>query len=982
MPRIRPSFLSSTNQAADQALYTTTGTIVLAPSRLHLWVILSSRAGADPSIPTVSGRSVPWDLVGSVLVTAAGATRRRLSVFRGVTAADHDASTDGMTTTIDFGGETQSTLMGALIPLEHAAISRNGADAIVALASGASAADADGFVSVALPAQKHSQHGILACWGSSSATAAWARPGADYIETAGSQSAEGLAYHVGWSSYNTPVADIHATAGLDLAVLALEVRPALYESLASPSPRTFVETEWDLDPGATGAEKWRRNTHLVKGFRIRRGRRTSLDRIEAATLSCVMDGSDRRFETGYAGELWNYAKNPTGGAAATTHWAAVAGATLAAAGGVDNPAGTSTAFIVNDAGGGTAGQGIQYDEGAGRVPVTASTLYTFSVNQRSVDQQNNVSFKLQVEEYNSGGASIRVTETSWTLLTADSQTWRRPSVTLTTLATTATVIVRVLATTAHSSYYVANLQIEKGPLTDYIDGDLDNGRWEGAADLSRSYRGGPYYPNVRPMRRIRVMAAYDNAVEDSSLETAPISQATDPGPTGPDGSPWWHDSDSGGVVSRVTAPTPVAGTYVYKAEKTAAGNASRVRATQRWAIPVEPGDSFRVSAHFQRDAASPAGTYSAAIAGVFYDRSWVEFGGVSLPTVEPPTGKWIRARSDVLTAPPAAAWFVPHIQFFNAAAPVGTIVYADAVQVDLLPSSSSSSPILPYRQGYGTFRLFTGYILRLPQETLSYRRGQVTLECVDGFAVLAKDEFVGSPPSEGSAARITRMLDSAGWPSALRKLDAGTQTLAALTNVAFSHLAHLLDVAYTEIGAFFIDGSGRAVFHDRNHRTTDPRSTTGRFTFGDAAGELPYLPTILPEQDVARVRNEIKATRPGGVQQTATDATSISRYFTRTLSAETLHSTDAAALTWAQTVLANLKEPPLEVERLDLDPARDPLLWAATLALEISDRVTVNRRPQGLALVQFVSFVEAIEISAELTERLRWRVSLALSPAP
>lgn len=745
-------------------------------------------------------------------------------------------------------------------------------------------------------------------------------------------------------------------------------------NLAALPPRLFIETEWNLDPTATaGTENWRRITHLLRDFTIVQGRSGFLSRMETGRFSGRFDNTDRRFETGYAGTIRNLITNPSLETNANG-WTDLGGA----AGFSETGAflvGTRSWRVQRSVGNLAAGDGVRIvNADTSRVPVTAAQPYTASAYAAS---QNGaaLTMKIQLLEYDAGGVLIATTDGPTTAVAFTSTGGKtRLSVSATLQATAATVAVQAVVVANPGNYSTAQVdavQVEAGSVTDYVDGDQDNGRWEGTAHASRSFFGGPYHPNVRPMRRIRVITARGNSVEDSSLETVPRTGADDPAL--PDA---WRQTF--GSVTRVTTPAPFAGSYCYRGEKLDT-NGADFETASRYRIPVDPGEKVVLSAHLRKPAggANP----QARLIISFYNPggAFISSGGGS--SLDPPDTTWQRYDTGVVTVPPGAALMgvrIAPVLSGSGAPAVGTVAYVDAVQIDY-------NALTPYAQGQGPRTLYRGFMQRFPQHSPGRRRGEVVIDAVDAMAVLAADEYSGSPPSEGSNARITRLLDDLTWPAALRKLDAGTQTLAAATNLKTPHLTHAHEVAETELGLFYVDGPGYAVFHDKNHRTTDPRSTASQATFGDGGGsELPYLPTILPDQDVQDVVNRVKATSSAAtpVEQIAADTTSRNQHWTRTKSYKTLHSTDAAALTWAQAVLAKLKDPPLEIERLEVDPARDERLWPVALNLTISDRITVNRRPQGTELKTFVAFIESVSYRCMIEDtRIVWVVGWGLSPA-
>jgi hypothetical protein len=98
--------------------------------------------------------------------------------------------------------------------------------------------------------------------------------------------------------------------------------------------------------------------------------------------------------------------------------------------------------------------------------------------------------------------------------------------------------------------------------------------------------------------------------------------------------------------------------------------------------------------------------------------------------------------------------------------------------------------------------------------------------------------------------------------------------------------------------------------------------------------------------------NDAQITREGGTLQEATDAPSEATFiFPRTYAADGLLMTsDAEALTYAQFIVYASKGAETRFDTLTVNPQRDPAnLWPQALGRKIGDRITVTRRPPGMA---------------------------------
>jgi hypothetical protein len=535
---------------------------------------------------------------------------------------------------------------------------------------------------------------------------------------------------------------------------------------------------------------------------------------------------------------------------------------------------------------------------------------------------------------------------------------------------------------------------------DYTDGDQDNCRWAGAAHASRSYRGGPYYPNVLPMRRVRVTAPIGNLAPDPSFEqnalTSDQYSTTLP----------WCDFGSTSVVRENVAGAH--GSWRLKAARASGNQGATVKGTLTadsrggaGTFRCAGGQNFVVSLNLMKDVGGV--NPEARLRVDFYDNAGTKLGGIDPGNIDaafrynPPEGTWGRFQLTGL-APESATRAQIWLELIRSGGVTGAVtVYADAVQFEHGIGSTvfSSAP--------GEVTMFTGHVERWPQQSESHRRGTVTITAVDGFEPLRQAEIRGELVQVLSGARINRLLDYIGFPGGDRRvIDAGQTTVckvvvkeedAQKADSRPSVLAHVLDVAQTELGLFFIDGPGRAVNHDSLHRSTSPHSTIVQLTLGDggpAAGEYPFL-HLVPDYDIERVSNDIRVTRTAvegeavaPVEQVAADGISQAHYYRRTLSRTTMHTTDAAAKTYAQALLAKLKDAKLEFRQVAFDPAVDPdgFLWRAAINSELSDRVRIRRRPQQVGgVLERECFVEAITHRCTLGTRRSWLTTWDLSPA-
>lgn len=289
-----------------------------------------------------------------------------------------------------------------------------------------------------------------------------------------------------------------------------------------------------------------------------------------------------------------------------------------------------------------------------------------------------------------------------------------------------------------------------------------------------------------------------------------------------------------------------------------------------------------------------------------------------------------------------------------------------------------------------TYRAITAFIDAWPVKYPGPRESTVSVAATDGFKVLAlADVVLVTVPEESSSARVNRVLDMIGWPAADRAISAGASVLPAVpvdpaTGYAITGtkaLAYLQTIEQSENGRLWMRADGAVVFQSRWDLGLPPY-TVSQCTFGDGGGtELPY-PNVVPMLDETFLWNDVRLTgdRAGAVEQVAADAASQNRYLRRSLTLSGLLVTDNELSDAAQYRLTRYKDPVLRFEALNLEGRGNPaLLWPHLLGREITDRVTVRRRPPGGGtLIDQAEFIEGIE---QTWTRDLWQTVFHLSPA-
>ncbi len=242
-----------------------------------------------------------------------------------------------------------------------------------------------------------------------------------------------------------------------------------------------------------------------------------------------------------------------------------------------------------------------------------------------------------------------------------------------------------------------------------------------------------------------------------------------------------------------------------------------------------------------------------------------------------------------------------------------------------------------------TYDEYTGFIRKWTPMWFSQVGNKypgMLLECADlqrNFA-RAKMNHAGYA-EELSGTRIGNVLDTIGWPAGDRDIDAGIENMkstGAMVNVIA--MEHLFSVQESELGTLFIQGDGDVVFHERGVL----EALSSQATFG--TGNLPIFDVEFPLDDES-LYNEIRMTREGGSEQTASSAASILEYGLRTLSRTgLLLITDLLVYVYCLYLLARHNDTKMRIKSFTVKPQTpgdEATLWPLVLGLDIGQKVTL-----------------------------------------
>ena len=295
-----------------------------------------------------------------------------------------------------------------------------------------------------------------------------------------------------------------------------------------------------------------------------------------------------------------------------------------------------------------------------------------------------------------------------------------------------------------------------------------------------------------------------------------------------------------------------------------------------------------------------------------------------------------------------------------------------------------------------TYRLFTGFITGYPESF----GGQgvdatVRVQAVDLFKLLnlntigsrgwlignSSRSLIGTSTRLGyadevekSSARINRLLNAFGIPTADRTISIGDLDVQAGVSVDTNLLTALKDVESAEQGQFFIASDGKAIFRDRNFKRT--QQFTSNATFGNGVGELPFS-DVITNFDESRIVNIVSVTRNGGTEQLVQNNTSIDDFGSRQNSlSNTLNVSDEDALSVATQRLAQFENTSPRVEGLVINPVGNTSLWTQALGRELGDKITVKVPTPASTTMEFDVHIESIRHTIDANSKTwSWNIS-------
>lgn len=232
---------------------------------------------------------------------------------------------------------------------------------------------------------------------------------------------------------------------------------------------------------------------------------------------------------------------------------------------------------------------------------------------------------------------------------------------------------------------------------------------------------------------------------------------------------------------------------------------------------------------------------------------------------------------------------------------------------------------------------------------------------------------------EGSADRVTRLLDDAAWPAAWREITTNPRaSVGELVYNGSSVLPKLQEVERSEQGMVFATKAGFIAFRERYYANEVTVGNTVQQIFSDDNGAtaMPYSTFGFQWNDID-VTNQATVTTPT-TWAASSDTASITVNGRQSKKVDTILSTFDQANSMAAGLVAEGKDATYRVPPIMAYPANNDTRWDEILGLELGYRVSMEITPMGVGS-QNVQEVTLEQIEWSVVDTL-WTLTIAGSP--
>ena len=254
--------------------------------------------------------------------------------------------------------------------------------------------------------------------------------------------------------------------------------------------------------------------------------------------------------------------------------------------------------------------------------------------------------------------------------------------------------------------------------------------------------------------------------------------------------------------------------------------------------------------------------------------------------------------------------------------------------------------------------LFSGYITDYKYTyPVNQDTGYVDISCTDGFRLFQMANITtvtGGVAGQTTSARLNAILDQVSFPNSMRTVSTGLNTCIADPATNRTSLAALKNVEVSETGAFYMNGSGTAIFKNR----TDVMNSLAKAPVAfNQTGGIPYR-NLKFSFDDKLIINQANFGRVGGTVQSVQNTASVNKYFPHSITqTDLVAETDALVNNIALEYVATRAETTIRIDEMVVD-LLDPAVPTDTMiALDYFDNLLItNIQPDGSTIVKNLQY--------------------------
>jgi len=254
--------------------------------------------------------------------------------------------------------------------------------------------------------------------------------------------------------------------------------------------------------------------------------------------------------------------------------------------------------------------------------------------------------------------------------------------------------------------------------------------------------------------------------------------------------------------------------------------------------------------------------------------------------------------------------------------------------------------------------LFSGYITDYKYTyPVNQDTGYVDISASDGFRLFQMANIstvTGGVASQTTSARVSAILDQVSFPASMRTISTGLNTCIADPGTNRTSLAAIKNAEVSETGAFYMNGSGTAIFKNRTDVMNSLAKTPVAF---NQTGGIPYRNLIFAFDDKLII-NQANFGRVGGTVQSVQNTASVNKYFPHSITqADLVAETDSLVNNIALEYVATRQDTSIRIDEMVVD-LLDPAVPTDTMiGLDYFDNLLItNIQPDGSTIVKNLQY--------------------------